>query len=353
MGDVILERRGSLARLRLNRPAAINALTHAMVGEFDAALDEIERDPQIAVVLLSGEGERGLCAGGDIRSLYDAPRVPDGPSMAFWRDEYRLDARIARFPKPFVAFMDGLVMGGGIGISAHAAIRIATERSRIAMPEVGIGFIPDVGGTFILARAPGELGTFMALTGRIIAGADARLTGFTDHLLVSESLDPLANALSDLPAGAGADDATAVVRALAVDPGPALLVENRAVIDACFSQHRVEDIVTALATHPSPFAAETLRTLAEKSPTSLKLALAMLRHARHDPDLESCLERDFAAARAVVVGHDFYEGIRAAIIDKDRNPTWRPDRLEAVSDAWVDEALAPTDDRVFPDRAAS
>ncbi len=346
--EVLVERVGSLLRLRLNRPRAINALSHAMVGELDRALDAAAADPGVAAVLLSGEGERGLCAGGDIRSLYEAPRVADGPSAAFWRDEYRLDARIAHFPRPFVSFMDGLVMGGGIGISAHAAVRIVTERSRIAMPEVGIGFVPDVGGTWILARAPGELGTMLGLTGRIIGAADAILTGFADLELPAAALPALVAALAALPPGAGPEAVRAAVAALAVAPGPAPLAALRGLIDACFAFDRVEEILAALAARPEPEAAGIAAEIAAKSPTSLKLALRLIRLARAAPDLETCLEHEFAAARALVPGPDFYEGVRAAIIDKDRNPRWSPASLTEVSDDWVVSAARPGPDLVFP-----
>lgn len=346
-GDLIVERTGRLGRLRLNRPKAINALTHEMVTAIDRALDGFAADPEVQVVLLSGEGERGLCAGGDIRSLYDAPRVTDGPSMAFWRDEYRLDARIARFAKPFVAFMDGLVMGGGIGISAHAAHRIVTANSRIAMPEVGIGFVPDVGGSWILARAPGELGTLLGLTGRIVGAADAILAGFADVELPVGALPQLVETLAALPAGA---DLRAALLGLAVPSAPAPLLAERAVVDACLAHDRAEDILAALAAHPDPVAARILAEVQGKSPTALKLALRLIRLARAAPDLETCLEADFAAARALVTGPDFYEGIRAAIIDKDRSPRWSPATLADVPDDWVIAATTPTGDRVFPGR---
>jgi enoyl-CoA hydratase len=346
-GEVIVEVTGALGRIRLNRPQAINALTHGMVHEIDRALDRFAADPAVRAVLLTGEGERGLCAGGDIRSLYDAPRVPDGPSMEFWRDEYRLDARIARFKKPFVAVMDGLVMGGGVGISAHARFRVVTEKSRVAMPEVGIGFVPDVGGAAILSRAPGELGTYYALTGRMMNAAEAVLVGMADLCLPLARLPDLAAALAGLPATAGPAEVDAVLQSLAVPPGPAPVNDHRDLIDRAFAASRVEDIIAALEEDGSAFARETVAEIAAKSPTALKLALALLRAARKEPGLEPALERDFAAARALVVGPDFYEGIRAAIIDKDRAPKWRPATLAEVSEADVARWLEPTGDRVF------
>lgn len=348
VGDLIIERRGSLARLRLNRPAAINALTHGMVAEMTAALNEIEAEPGIAAVLLSGEGERGLCAGGDIRGLYLAPRVADGPGMDFWRDEYRLDARIARCKKPFVAFMDGLVMGGGIGISAHAAFRVVTERSKLALPECGIGFVPDVGATWLLPRAPGQLGAWIGLTGAMLGGADAMLAGLADHYMPAAALDPLATALAALPPGGGHQAVAACLAGLAQDAGTPPLAAQAALISRCFAHDRVEDILAALAAEPGEFAARTRADMAAKSPTALKLALRLCRLGAGAARLEDALELEFAAARALVVGHDFYEGIRAAIIDKDRSPKWQPATLAEVPDDWVAAALQLTEDRVFP-----
>ena len=348
MPDVLVEQIGSLVRLRLNRPEAINALTHGMVHEINAALDRYQNDPQVAVFLLTGEGDRGLCAGGDIRSLYEAPREDNGASMAFWRDEYLLDARIARLEKPFVSLMDGLVMGGGIGISAHAAFRIVTERSKIAMPECGIGFVPDVGATWLLPRAPGELGTWMGLTGRILGAADAILVGFADCYMPVAKRDALVSALAALPANAGLEAVSDCVDAFCEDAGLPSLADHKSLIDRAFAADRVEAIVAALEAESSEFAVKTLADLRAKSPTSLKLALRLVRLGAKVATLEEALDLEYAACRTLVVGPDFYEGIRAAIIDKDRNPKWTPPTLAEVSEAWVVNALNVTSDRVFP-----
>ncbi|MEF3046536.1 enoyl-CoA hydratase/isomerase family protein [Pseudotabrizicola sp. L79] len=348
MADLIVEQVGALARLRLNRPEALNALTHAMVHDMTAALDRFQDDPGVAAIVISGEGTRGLCAGGDIRSLYEAPRIADGPSMIFWRDEYRLNARIARLAKPCVALMDGFVMGGGIGISAHAALRVATDRSKIALPECAIGFVPDVGATWLLPRAPGQLGLWMGMTGRSLGAADAILLGFADLHVPAAGLDALVPALAALPPDAGLAGVRACLAAHATDPGPAPLADHRAMIDRVFAADRLEDILAALADEPGEFAARTLADLRAKSPTALKLALRLARKGRLVASLEAALELEYAACRALVVGPDFYEGIRAAIIDKDRAPKWMPARPEDVPDDWVENALQVTADRVFP-----
>ncbi|TXM73673.1 enoyl-CoA hydratase/isomerase family protein [Methylobacterium sp. WL12] len=346
MSDVLVERAGSLGRIRLNRPKALNALTHGMVGAIDAALDRFGADPGVAAILLTGEGERGLCAGGDLRSLYES--AGSGFAEDFWRDEYRLDARIARLEKPFVAIMDGITMGGGVGLSGHACHRVVTERSRIAMPETGIGYLPDVGGTWLLPRAPGEIGTYLGLTGAQMGAADAIFAGFADALVPAAALPGLVDALAALPPDAGQAGVRAAIDARAVTPEPAPLAEARALIDACFAFDRVADILAALAADGSEFATRTRTTLLEKSPSSLVLTLRLLRLGRTSARLEDCLEREFHASLALLVEGDFREGIRAAVIDKDKTPRWSPTTLDAVDLERIEAWLAPRAALVFP-----
>lgn len=346
MDEIIVERAGRLGRIRLNRPKALNALTHGMVGQIDAALDAFAADPGVACVLLTGEGERGFCAGGDVRSLY----LSEGTAFAegFWRDEYRLDARIARFGKPVVAIMDGITMGGGVGLSAHARHRVVTERSRVAMPETGIGYLPDVGATWLLPRAPGETGTYLGLTGAPMAAADAIYAGFADALVPVSALPALVEALSGLREGATDEDVAAAIRALAAEPGPSGLEAQRAVIDRCFAFDAMTGILSALEADPSDFATATRATLAEKAPASLVLTLDLLRRGRSGPDLEACLEREFHASLAMLAEGDFREGIRAAVIDKDRRPRWSPATLAEVDPARIAGWLEPRAAPVFP-----
>ncbi|MEU3610462.1 enoyl-CoA hydratase/isomerase family protein [Streptomyces sp. NPDC035033] len=331
---VLCRTEGRAGFLTLDRPRAINALTHPMVRALDAALTAWEHDPAITTVVLRGAGERGLCAGGDIRAIHDDARAGGTATAAFWADEYRLNARIARYPKPYVALMDGIVMGGGVGVSAHGSVRVVTEHSRIAMPETGIGFVPDVGGTWLLGRAPGELGTHLALTGAQIGAADALLTGLADHHVPAAALDALAADLTRLPA----DEALA---RHATAPAPGVLAEQRAWIDACYAAPTVEEIVDRLLDSGVPAAKETAGTLLAKSPTALKATLAVLRAARALDSLEAVLDLEYRASCAALTSHDLVEGIRAQVVDKDRDPHWKPAALADVTDADVARYLTP------------
>jgi enoyl-CoA hydratase len=334
---ILLRADGSLRTITLNRPEALNALTLDMVRTIEALLDQFESDPSVSYVALEGAGERGLCAGGDIRTLYQS--VLEGTDWAetFWREEYALNARIARYGKPYIAFMDGIVMGGGMGVSAHARHRIVTERTKVAMPEVGIGLIPDVGGTWLLSRAPGEIGTCLALTGMAIGGGDAIYAGLADYFVPSSRLASLKRDLARLPTAAGDDTALGrLLRSCHERPSAGPLEANRAEIDACMARDAVEEIVASLARSNTPFGSDLLGAVRGKSPTSLKVALRLLRLARGARNLEECLEREYAAVlHAAACKRDIVEGIRAAVIDKDRNPKWQPARLEDVSEQDV------------------
>lgn len=335
-GPVRLRTEGRAAYLTLDRPRAINALTHEMVLLAAAALDRWEHDPDVGVVVLSGAGERGLCAGGDIRAIHDDARAGGRASVAFWRDEYRLNARIARYPKPYVALMDGIVMGGGVGVSAHGAVRVVTERSRIAMPETLIGFVPDVGGTHLLAAAPGELGTHLALTGDAVGAGDALLLGLADHFMPAERLPEFAAALASGDVGA------AVRRYSAPAPG-APLAGARAWIDHCYAAPTVEEIVDRLRTCGEPEAKETAGALLERSPTALKVTLEAVRRARALGALEPVLEQEFRVSCTALSSPDLVEGVRARVVDKDRAPRWSPATLAEVSRADVERHFAPLD----------
>ncbi|MGW3483249.1 enoyl-CoA hydratase/isomerase family protein [Rhodococcus indonesiensis] len=332
--DVLVRVSGGIGRITLNRPKAINALNYDMVKAMAAALDEWAKDDSVRAVVVDGAGERGLCAGGDIVSIYHDARDGGTGSQDFWRDEYVVNAAIGRYPKPYVAIMDGIVMGGGVGISAHGNVRIVTERSTIAMPEVGIGFVPDVGGTWLLSRAPGELGTHLALTtGRMKAG-DAIALGFADHFVPSEALDKFVAALES----GTVDEALAEF----ARPAPeAPLLAQRAWIDAAYSAPTVEEIVARLQAAEEPEAHAAAEQILGKSPVALKVTLRSVRHARELGNLEEVLNEEYRVSLASLRSHDLVEGIRAQVVDKDRNPAWSPATLADVTDADVDAYFQP------------
>lgn len=339
--SVLLHTEGRIRHITLNRPRALNALNHTMVLRMGEALDAAERDDSVAAVLLTGAGERGLCAGGDIRAIRDDALAGSPAALDFWRDEYRLNARIARFPKPYVAIMDGIVMGGGVGVSAHASIRIVTERSRVAMPETGIGFVPDVGGTYLLGRAPGELGTHLALTGEAVGAADTLLCGLADHFVPSRELPGLIAALDVCTTPA--DVVAAAERYADAAPGGELAA-HRDWIDSCYSARTVEEVVERLTDCGVPAAKEAAATVLAKSPTSLKVTLEAVRRARLLDGLEAALDQEFRVSSTAFTRPDLVEGVRAQIVDKDRNPRWKPGVLAEVTDADVERFFAPLGD---------
>ncbi|HEY9330622.1 MAG TPA: enoyl-CoA hydratase/isomerase family protein [Streptomyces sp.] len=338
---VLLHTEGRVRHITLNRPRALNALNHAMVLRMGEALDAAEQDPSVVAVLLTGVGERGLCAGGDIRSIRDDALAGGRTSLAFWRDEYRLNARIARFPKPYVALMDGIVMGGGVGVSAHGSLRLVTERSRIAMPETGIGFVPDVGGTYLLGAAPGELGLHLALTGDTVGAADALLCGLADHFVPSEDLPAL---LTSLDTCATPEAVVATVGRYAGTTPAGELPAHREWIDACYTADTVEEIVERLDGCGVPAAKQAAATILAKSPTALKVTLAAVRRARRLNSLEEALDQEYRVSATAFGGPDLVEGVRAQIIDKDRNPRWSPAELDGVTDEDVARHFAPLGD---------
>lgn len=325
--EVICERREAAGLIMLNRPQALNALTLAMVRDMRRALESWARDGAVTRVVVSGAGERAFCAGGDIRRLYELGLAGQREeALSFWREEYELNILIKRYPKPYVSLIDGLVMGGGVGVSLHGSHRVAGERYLFAMPEVGIGFFPDVGATYALPRLPGLTGTYIALTGDRIRAADALALGLATHAVKSEAISALREMLV---AGASLDAALA---AAAHDPGPALLDPHRPTIDRCFSAESILAILTCLdeaARHGSDFAGRTAATIRTKSPTSLAIAFEQMRRGA-GLSFEDAMRTEFRIVSRISEGHDFYEGVRATLIDKDGQPRWAPDALDAV-----------------------
>ena len=322
---VVISVEGALGRVHLNRPEVLNSLNLDMVRLIWAGLDRLEADPAVRAIALTGEGDRALCAGGDIKSIWSSGRSEPEKPMTFWAEEYRLDARIHRLAKkPWVAVMHGICMGGGVGLCIHGRHRIMTEKVKLATPEVGIGYFPDVGATWALARAPRGIGLWIGLTGATIGAADGIAAGLADAMVPGASIPAL---LADLAVGRAPEVAIA---AHAADPGPSRLAAHAGLIERAFAGDDMAAIVDALRADGSDFATETLAAVAKNSPTSLVLALHLLRAGAASPDLETCLDREFAANALILRGNDFYEGVRAAVIDKDRNPKWQPAALGAV-----------------------
>ncbi|MBC9717520.1 enoyl-CoA hydratase/isomerase family protein [Streptomyces sp. TRM66268-LWL] len=291
-------------------------------------------DTDVTAIVLDGAGERGLCAGGDIRVFRESALGDPTPSRLFWTQEYALNSRIAHYPKPYVALMDGIVMGGGVGLSAHGSVRVVTERSRIAMPEVAIGFVPDVGGTWLLSRAPGELGTHLALTADAMTGADAIALGFADHCVPQAQLPGFLAALATR-------ELTDAVRDFTRPARDSELLAHRDWIDTCYAADTVEEIVQRLTDSGVPAAKEAATRILGHSPTSLKVTLRALRRARRLPSLEAALDQELHIACATLGGPDLPEGVRALVVDKDRSPRWSPARLEDVDEATVARHFAP------------
>ena len=333
--EVLIRREGRLGRITLNRPQALNALTLDMVRIITPALAEFAADPGIVAVALDGAGHRGLCAGGDIRALYDAIVAGDRASPeTFWREEYQLNAAIAAFPKPYVAFMDGVVMGGGIGLSAHGHPRLVTETTMIAMPECGIGFFPDVGGTYLLSRSPGELGTHVALTAARLGAADAIAVGLADYFL-PRALWP--EVIAALGRCASSDTVLPTLATFTTAPPAGPLAGHRHWIDQAYAGDSVEHITKRLAALEQPEAQRAAKALAGNSPLTVKVTLAALRRARDLPGLNECLEVEYAMSVPLAFAGDFQEGIRAAVVDKDRKPRWRHAALGDVGPMDVRE----------------
>jgi enoyl-CoA hydratase len=344
--DILFERRGTAGLVILNRPHALNAVSHDMVRALARQLGQWETDPAVTRVLVTANGGRAFSAGGDLRALYDLGRAGRyDEALRFFRDEYALNARIKRYRKPYVALIDGIVMGGGVGVSVHGSHRVAGDRFVFAMPEVGIGFFPDIGATWFLPRLPGQLGTYCALTGERLDAADGVAAGVATHRVASAKLPELAEALCT------AVPVDALLGAFAQPGGEGPVRARQAAIDRLFGGHRIEDIlgrldaeVAANGTNAA-FAHPTAALIRTRSPTSLKIVLAQMRRGS-SLDFAECMRTEFRIVSRVVRGHDLYEGIRAVIVDKDQAPGWQPPTLDAVSVAEVERHFAPLADEL-------
>jgi len=338
--DVLVKVRQGVGLITLNRPKAINSLTHPMVNAISPVLTDWAADDNVQTVVIDGAGERGLCAGGDLVALYHSARAegPDKGKVArsFWYDEYRLNAQIGRFPKPYVALMDGIVMGGGVGIAVHGSVRVVTDTTKMAMPEVGIGFIPDVGGTLILSRAPGLLGLHAALTGATFGAGDAIAMGFADHFVPHDAIAAFKEAVI-------VDGVDGALTAYAAEAPASQFLAQREWIDRCYAEATPLEIVAALRAEDTDPATEAADLIEAKSPTSVSVALEAVRRAAKLDTLEDVLRQEYRTTCGALRSHDFEEGIRAQVIDKDRNPKWSPASLAAVTPADVESYFAPAD----------
>jgi enoyl-CoA hydratase len=342
--EVLFERRGGLGLITLNRPKALNALTLEMIRALDPRLEAWASDAAVQAVAIRGAGDRAFCAGGDVRALYESRARGDRAYRAeFYRHEYGQNRRIFRFPKPYIALIDGIAMGGGVGVSIHGSHRVATERTLFAMPETGIGLFPDVGAGHFLPRLPGKLGLYLGLAGVRIKAADCLYAGLATHYVPSARLEALIAALAEADLGRGNAAVDELLARFHEDPGPAPLAARRASIDRAFGAASVEAILAALMRDGEDWSKETQAVLAGKSPTSLKLTFRQLALGR-ELSFEEVMIMEYRLCQYCMDGHDFFEGVRAVIIDRDNAPKWRPPTLAEVSEAEIGRAFAPRAD---------
>ncbi|WP_112663590.1 enoyl-CoA hydratase/isomerase family protein [Microvirga flavescens] len=338
IGEVICERQGSAGIVTLNRPAALNALTLGMVREMRKALDAWAGDPAVTRIVVTGAGEKAFCAGGDVRRLHDLGKAGEkAEALVFWREEYQLNTLIKRYPKPYISLIDGICMGGGVGLSLHGTYRVAGSRYLFAMPEVGIGFFPDVGGTYALPRLSHRAGMYLALTGERLRLADGVLLGLVTHAAASEAMPEIKEALS---AGGPVGD---ILARYSIDPGAAPLQPHLPLIEECFSGDSVGEILDRLdraAATGSEFVERTAATMRTKSPTSLRLAFEQVRRGG-SLTFEEAMQLEFRMVSRIIDDHDFYEGVRAALVDKDGKPVWKPATLDAVEAEMIERHFAP------------
>lgn len=335
--EIIIRREGRAGRITLNRPNALNALTYPQIGQIRSALEAWRDDDQVQLVILDGAGDRALCAGGDVLTLYE--KRDDGGQFAsrFWWDEYHLNQIIARYPKPYVALMDGIVMGGGIGLSAHASHRVVTERSMLAMPETGIGLVPDVGGMWLLAQTPGHFGEYLGLLGERMNAGDAILMEFADTNVQSADLDDLVAALVS-PDG---DPVGVTIASFAAAPPAPVLAARQDSVDEIFGLATLEEILEALDEGGQEWHEKALKTARQRSPLALKLALAAVRQARGMSSVEEALNLEYRLVTRLFKHGEFIEGTRALLVDKDKSPQWNPPTVSGVTPEMVAQFLSP------------
>ena len=326
MSDIIIRKTGRAGHITLNRPKALNALTWDMCLAIEEAIDDWRNEPDVNLILIDGAGDRAFCSGGDIAEMYAAGQRGDlDYGRRFWRDEYRLNAKLYNYPKPIITFLHGFTMGGGVGVGCHASHRIVCENSQIAMPECSIGLVPDVGGSLILAKAPGHCGTFLGLSGDRMDTGDAIYAGFADHFVPQEDWNTVKDAL--IKTGG-----TTVVDEARQPPPTARLAGWQSEIDQCFASGTLGDIYRAMPATPGPAIAHVRKLMDRNAPLAMAVAADIIQAARRDPVITHALEREFRYTYRCVAQGDFIEGIRAAIIDRDRAPKWQHAHWEAVTE---------------------
>jgi enoyl-CoA hydratase len=336
MSDVLTFIEGKVGRIRLNRPKAIHALNTAMCATILDALAAWRHDPAVEAVMIDHAEGRGFCAGGDIRTLAESGAKDGAEAREFFFTEYRMNHRLFTYEKPVVAFMDGITMGGGVGISQPARYRVATENTRLAMPETGIGLFPDVGGGWYLSRLPGRVGQYLALTGHRLDGAECINLGLASDYLTSDALDEAKARITAAPT-----EIEEILTDLAAPVPEAKIVAQEEDIDRLFESDRLEDIYAALESEGGTWGAATLATLKTKSPQTMKVSLRLLAEGKQMVDFAAEMTQEYAVGSRVVVRHDFLEGVRAVIVDKDNAPVWNPDTPEGVTDDLIDAIFAP------------
>lgn len=330
MSDIHIRKEGRIGRITLQRPKALNAVTYEMILAIETALDAWEGDDTVAMALIDAEGDKAFCAGGDIQQMYDTAREGDFSfGRRFWADEYRMNAKLANWPKPFAALMQGFTMGGGVGISCHGSHRVVCETSQIAMPECSIGLIPDVGGSLLLARAPGRLGEYLGMTGARMGPGDAIHAGFADYFIPRETWPELTRRLVETGDWTQID-------ALASPPPPSPLATDQPGIDAAFGGETARDILRTLD-NGNP----ALKLIRRNSPLSVASTVELIHRARAANRIERALTFEYRFTYRSALDGDFIEGIRAAIIDKDHTANWQHQRLEDVPDPLVAKMLMP------------
>lgn len=339
--EIVFTQRGGVAHILLNRPKALNALTNEMCQALLPQLQTWQADPAVKTLVITGAGEKAFCSGGDVVSLYK-DRIAGGKlALVFWHKEYQMNAQIKHFGKPYIALLDGYVMGGGVGVSIHGSHRVVTDRTTFAMPETFIGLFPDVGGTYFLPRLPGAVGTYLGLSGRRLKAADCIALGLAQHYVPHGRVHELERALEAAVTHA---DVTRIIEGFAQPAGDAPINAQRAEIDRHFGKDSVEEVFDSLAADRGPWAAELLAQLRKYSPLAMKVTFKQIRMGR-DMAFDDCMRLEWRIASRMApggdMGHDFYEGVRALLVDKDNAPRWRPATLAEVTDSMVDAYFAP------------